>query len=248
MKSILLVLSLMINLFAESTVTITGEEEVFPIATIVTIEGKAKILPANSIKKHRAIIGEGLLDGDKLMTYVDTKVLITLLDDSKVILNENAELLLSDNSTFRQEQGEIYYRISKRAKSRGLKVETPFSIIGIKGTEFIVSFEDQGRIALNEGLIGITSRGGDFELYQEKELSDFEQYQKQQKQDFEAYKSKTDDTIAAYVKSFDLKQKKMLIFGASKNCKADCEQQVVEDDFSQEIVERFNSYQAMIGQ
>jgi len=245
MKSILLVLTLTLSLWAEN---ITTEEEVFPIATIILIEGKAKILPANSIKKHRAIVGEGLLDGDKLIAYANTKVLITLLDDSKVILNENAELLLSSNTNFQQKGGEIYYNITKRGKSRGLKVETPFSIIGIKGTEFIVNFEDQGHIALNEGLVGITSPGADFELYQEKKLSDFEKYQQQQKQGFEEYKRKIEDEIAAYVKKFDLKQKKMLTFGTSKNCKADCEKQVIEDDFSVEIIERFKSYQAMVGQ
>jgi len=247
MKSLLLVLSLLITVLTESVYADQNEDDVFLIATIMLIEGKAKILPANSIKKHRAIIGEGLLDGDKLIAYADTKVLVTLLDNSKVILNENATLLLSNNTNFKQEGGEIYYSITKRTNSNGLKVETPFSIIGIKGTEFIVNFEDQGRIALNEGLVGITSPGGDFELYQEKALSDFEKYQQEQRQGFEEYKRKIDDEIAAYVKRFDLKAHKMLTFGDAKNCKSDCEKQVVEDDFSQDIIMRFKSYQEMVG-
>jgi len=248
MKSILLVLTLLISLSAQENITQEQELEAFPIATIMQIEGKAKILPANSIKKHRATLGEGLLAGDRLIAYDHTKVLIKLLDSSNIILDENAELLLSSENDFTQERGEIYYSITKRAKSVGLKVHTPFSIIGIKGTEFIVNFKDQGRIALNEGLVGITSPGADFELYKEKTLSDFEKYQRQQKQGFEEYKRNIEDEIAAYVKSFDLQANKMLTFGAAKNCKSDCEKQVVEDDFSQEIIERFKGYQEMAGQ
>jgi len=235
------------ELFAIESVVNIDKEEVFPVATIVKIEGKAKILPVYSIKKHTAKIGEGLLKGDKLITYADTKVLIKLLDDSKIVLNENVEMILSSDSSIAQESGEVYYKINKRSKRLGLRVETPFSIIGIKGTEFIVNFEKQGQVALNEGLVGITSPGESFELYQEKELSDFEKYQREQDEGFEAYKRETEDRIAAYVQSFDLQANKMLTFSSSTNCKEDCEKQVVEEAFTKEIMKSFKTYQEMIG-
>ena len=248
MKVFILFIALVVQAFASESLEVEGDVEVFPVATIVTIEGKAKILPLYSIKKHTAKVGEGLLKGDKLITYANTTVLIKLLDESKIVLNEHVEMVLSSDDTLRQESGEVYYSIKKRAKSSGLKVETPFSIIGIKGTEFIVNFENAGQIALNEGLVGISSPGDDFELYQEKTLSDFEKYQQKQEADFEAYKRKTEDKIAAYVQRFDLKEKKMLTFSASANCKEDCERRVDEDAFSEEIIKRFQRYQKMAGQ
>ena len=247
MKVLVFFIAIVVQAFASEPIAKEGVTEVFPVATIVTIEGKAKILPLYSIKKHKAKPGEGLLKGDKLITYADTTVLIKLLDDSKIVLNEHVEMVLSSDNSLRQESGEVYYSIKKRAKSSGLKVETPFSIIGIKGTEFIVNFENAGQIALNEGLVGVTSPGDAFELYQEKALSDFEKYQQKQDADFEAYKRKTEDKIAAYVQSFDLQEKKMLTFSTSENCKEDCERRVDEDAFSEEVTKRFKRYQEMVG-
>jgi len=247
LRKLLFCIALMGQLFTLQAEGDIPKEEVFPVATIVKIEGKAKILPVYSIKKHTAKIGEGLLKGDKLITYADTKVLIKLLDDSKIVLNENVEMILSSDSTIAQKSGEVYYKINRRSKRLGLKVETPFSIIGIKGTEFIVNFENAGQIALNEGLVGVTSPDAAFELYQEQELSDFEKYQREQDEGFEAYKRETEDRIAAYVQSFDLEANKMLTFSSSTNCKEACEKQVVEVEFTKEMMESFRTYQEMIG-
>ena len=238
----------MATLLSADLVDLSSETEVFPVATIIKIEGKAKILPVYSIKKHRAKVGEGLLKGDKLITYANTTVLIKLLDKSKIILNENVEMILSSNTAIRQESGEVYYKITKRSKNLGLKVATPFSIIGIKGTEFLVNFENEGQVALNEGLVGITSPGDDFELYQESVLSDFEKYQQQQDAEFEAYKRKTEDQIAAYVQSFDLQANKMLTFTSPSDCKERCEKRVEEVSFTEEVIKRFEQYQEMAGQ
>ena len=248
MKALLLYIAIVGQLFAVGLADDTQGMATVSVATIVSIDGKAKVLPRGSIKKHTPKVGEALLTGDKLLTYANTKVLIELPDASKVILNENAELLFSSSENLRQESGEVYYRITKRIKSRGLKVETPFSIIGIKGTEFIVNFDNDGQIALNEGLVGITSPGADFELYAEKVLSDFEKFQQEEDAAFEAYKRKTEDEIAAYVKSFDLEANKMLTFTSSANCKEDCEKRVIEEAFTQEIIKRFKQYQEIIGE
>ena len=84
MKTVILLVVFLGQVFASEALEQTSVEEVFPIATIVQIEGKAKILPASSIKKHTATLGEGLLEGDKLIAYADTKVMISLLDNSKI--------------------------------------------------------------------------------------------------------------------------------------------------------------------
>ena len=246
MKKLFVILVLVGTLFLVQSAADTLES--FPIAIITKIDGKAKILPAGSFKKHEAMVGEGLLMGDRLFSYKDTKILVTLLDDSPIILNENAELLFSSNRRLKHEHGEIYYRIVKRSKSRGLQVETPFSIIGIKGTEFIVRFDDEGEIALNEGLIGVNSLGEAFELHQKKSISDFEKYKKQQNAEFAEYQRQQEEDFTSYVKQFDLHSNKVIRFKSAKNCKQNCEKQVLQEDLTPEIAKHFKSYQMMVGQ
>lgn len=217
-----------------------------PLATLMSLEGKVKVLSNKSIKKHTAKVNDVLYKGDKLITYVNSKVLLQLNDASTIILDANAELVFNDNTHLSQNSGEVYYQITSRPKHQGLQVETPFSIIGIKGTEFIVNFKDEGQIALNEGLVGITSPNAAFELYQEKKLSDFEKFQAKQQSDFKAYKQKFEDQIAAYVKSFELRSHKMLTFNKADACKESCEKQVVEAEFTQDINAKFQAYQQFI--
>jgi len=221
------------------------ETEKTQFAIILKIEGKAKVLSAESIKKHKAVIDEALFQGDKLITYADSKVLIELGDKSKLVLNENAELTLVDRETLRQGSGEVYYKIEKRANSQGLKVETPFSIIGIKGTEFIVNSDENGEIALNEGLIGVEALHAAFELHKKKVMADYEAFKNKQMQEFEAYKAQAHEEVVTYVKAFDLQESKMLRFGDASDCEEDCESKVNELDFTDETKRRFKSYQAM---
>lgn len=217
------------------------------LVTIIKIEGKVKILSASSIKKHTAVVGELLFQGDKIITYTDSKVVIRAEDDSKLVLNANSELTFVDRSTLEQGRGEVYYNIQKRGNAKGLKVMTPFSIIGIKGTEFIVDAnETDGEIALNEGLIGIESLHAEFELHKQKVMAEYEAFKDKQMQEFEAYKAQAQDGIVSYVRSFDLQAGKSLHFGDASGCEEDCESRVNEMDFTDKMAKRFESYQAMI--
>ena len=217
------------------------------LAMITSVEGKAKVLPAHGIKKHQAKVGENLFAGDQLISYRNTKVLITFLDDSKIILNENASLLLESNTRLKHERGEIYYRIVKRSKSRGLQVETPFSIIGIKGTEFIIRFDKEGEISLNEGLIEVRSLGAQFELHQKKSNNKFDTFQQKQDLEFSKYQEQQKQGFTTYVKKFDLHVHKVISFKSAQHCQQNCEKQVIEKSITPDIMKQFKSYQFMMG-
>ncbi len=226
---------------------INGESvDKMPYAVIVKIEGRVKVLPADSIKKHNALKDELLFKGDKLITYTDAKVLIELADSSKVVLNEKAELTLVDHENLDQASGEVYYKIKQRSGSQGLSVKTPFSIIGIKGTEFIVDTAQGGEIALNEGLVGVASLHAEFELHKKKMMADYEAFKSKQMQEFEAYKAQANDEVVTYVKTFDLQSNRLLRFGDASDCEAACESKVDEHDFTDETKQRFAYYQEMI--
>ena len=216
------------------------------VAVIVKIEGKAKVLSKKSIKKHKAELGEALFEGDTLITYVDTRVLVELDDCSSVILNESSELSFTDVKNLKQASGEVYYKIKTRKSSQGLKVETPFSIMGIKGTEFIVDARGKGEIALNEGLVGIESLYANFELHKAKVMAEYKRFKDEQNTAFEAYKTELAGETISYVKEFDLEAGKSLHFDDAENCQEACESQVSEKEISEDFKKRFEMYKEMI--
>jgi len=218
------------------------------IATIVKLEGKAKVLSHSSIKKHKAKLGETLFEGDKLITYSEAKVLVELDDTSKIILNAGSELSFSDRKKLKQVTGEVYYKIQTRKASQGLKVETPFSIMGIKGTEFIVDTNGKGQIALNEGLVGIESLHANFELHKKKVMAEYEKFKSEQNAAFEAYKAEANGKIVSYVKAFDLEAGKVLDFSEAQECEEECESKVAESDMSEDMQKRFEMYAEMINE
>ena len=226
----------------------TYELEKTSVAVITKIDGKAKILSKDSIKKHKAKLGEALFEGDTLITYAQAKVLVELDDSSKVILNESSELSFMDKDNLKHVSGEVYYKIKSRKASKGLKVETPFSIMGIKGTEFIVDTKGKGQIALNEGLIGIESLHANFELHKQKVMEEYEKFKSEQNTAFEAYKAELTGKTISYVKEFDLEAGKVLDFSEGSDCKEACESKVDENDMSEELTKRFEMYDQMFNE
>ncbi|MEA1920361.1 MAG: FecR family protein [Campylobacterota bacterium] len=216
------------------------------LATISKVEGKVKLLRMASIKKQKALKGEVLFKGDKLISYTQAKVVLTLTDLSKVIINENTEFIFLNSDNIKQESGEVYYNIKSRHASRGLKVETPFSIIGIKGTEFFIQSSKNSQVALNEGTLGIESLQASFELHKEKIMSEFENFKRSQDEAFEIYKQQAQNRVVTYVKQFDLEASKVLNFKDAGNCLEDCESYVSEDTFTDDIQKRFKAYQQML--
>lgn len=246
-KIILLCLSLLISswampVYADEDTALQNKE----LATVVTIEGAARVLPKESIKKHKAAAGEKLFPGDRIISYRGTKVIIKLTDGSDLIMDEASELIFLEVDRLRQDVGEVYYKIKKRAASKGLKVETALSIIGIKGTEFIVDLRDEGEIALNEGFIGIESLHAEFELHKEKVMQEYERYKQEQMDGFEAYKAETQKEIVSYVKAFDLHAGRVLSFGKAERCEGECSSYVSEKNLSSATKERFERYKAML--
>ena len=215
------------------------------VGFIIHIEGKAKILSKESIKKHKAKLGEALFEGDMLITYNEAKVLLELDDSSKIILNDNSELTFINENNLKQSAGEIYYKIKKRKASQGLKVETPFSIMGIKGTEFIIDARGKGQIALNEGLVGIESLQENFELHKKKLIQEYEKYKSEQNAGFEAYKAEIEGKTVSYLKSFDLEAGKVINFLGAEVCVKVCEAKVDETLMTEDLHKRFEMYKQM---
>ncbi len=112
----------------------------------VTIEREGKTLPA--------AVGTRLQPSDTVRTGADGSVGITMEDDSLLSAGPNSALKLDRyafDPTTRQGQFDaslqkgslavISGRIAKQSPE-AMKVRTPSSILGVRGTEFVVSVDD----------------------------------------------------------------------------------------------------------
>lgn len=183
-------------------------------ATIVKLDGTVKVQHQNSIKKTKASIGMALMQGDTVLTYRNAKAVLVLEDKTKIVVKEYASLELVSHDEYTQSGGKVFFKVTKRRNGKGLKVNTPFAIIGVKGTEFVVTDDNTSKsLALNEGLVGVDSPSGKAFALLDKEKLDAAMGSKSNDADeFEAYKKELMAEFTEYKKSFDLSPGKKLNF------------------------------------
>jgi len=200
-------------------------------------EGSVFYLKKNSFMKKAAKKEMNLFSGDLIITAENSHAVINLCDGSSVIVDENSNFKIINKSNFEQEGGKAYYTIAKK-EQKGIEVKTPFAVIGVKGTEFIVNSnkENQG-IALKKGLLNIESLNDQFELRRKNELSAFESFMEKTKSAFTDYKVKQDKEFVEFVDNFELKPDKMVSF--SNNI-------VNEDELSKDLDKEFEKFRSLL--
>lgn len=186
------------------------------VATIKSVKGVVKRLEEGSIKKVKVMAGDVIQEGDMIITYQTGQALIELLDGSKVVVDEGAKIRFPSISEISQEEGAIYYEIIRRSAQSGLKIRTPFAIIGIKGTIFVVNAGASATVSLKEGVIGIATVQEAFELHRKRVLEEYERFKMQQEKAFEAYKQAQQEEIVEYVREFELEAGKTVFFSDNR--------------------------------
>ena len=218
------------------------------IAKIIKFDGIVKSLKYGTIKKLQVKEGERLNPGDIVMTYRQASVMLELLDGSRIVLDEKAILRFAQADMIQQRGGAIYYDIVKRDAKNSLKVRTPFAIIGVKGTTFIINANDNPNIALKEGIVNIESIKDKFELYRErarkkadnyrsKEQHRVDEYRKEQAEALKAYKSSQERYIKEYRASFELHSGRSVSFN---------KQRAEEAPMSDQDTKQFEHFEALI--
>jgi hypothetical protein len=122
------------------------------IGQVKTASGSAHIERGG---QHLAAqIGAGVQEGDKLVTGADGSVGVTFTDNSLLSLGPDSALTIDryafdsttnagrfDTSLSRGTLAAVSGRIVKQ-RPEAMRVHTPSSILGVRGTEFVVSIED----------------------------------------------------------------------------------------------------------
>ncbi len=221
-----LFLSILMAVFAYANIVL-GHVEQF--------QGNVKVKNEGSIKKSKVSLNLEINEGDLIVVSKNASAKIKLLDGSLLVLDEQSSIHFTSIAQAEQTAGKVFYKISSRDAKNSLKIKTPFAIIGIKGTTFIIDASKNGSVSLKEGLIGVRSIGEAFDLYREKVQEDFDDYASKQESDFQKYKNAQNKyAIAESTKEFDHKEKHRISFFANR---------VNEDSWTQEDRMEFERFE-----
>lgn len=183
------------------------------IGNVTKLDGRVKVKNEGSFKKSKVDVGYEIKSGDLLSTSKNSGAVLKLSDGSNVVLAQSSSIHFSSATQAEQDGGKIYYKITSRDAKNSLKIKTPFAIIGIKGTTFIVNSDKANQsVALKEGLIGVASLKEEFALYRKEVLAKYNAYVSEQMSEFEKFKNAGKEPKPEMTKQFDLKEGNVISF------------------------------------
>jgi hypothetical protein len=187
------------------------------IGVVENFSGNVKVKNEGSIKKLNVAKGLELREGDLITTAKKSNAVLKLSDGSQVILDASSSILFGAKNAAEQKGGKVFYKITSRDAKNSLKITTPFAIIGIKGTTFVVN-SDKGNegVSLKEGLIGVQSIKEQFALYRKEVLAQYNAYVSEQMNEFEKYKNGGKKPEPEMTKQFDLKAGNVISFSGNE--------------------------------
>ncbi len=193
-----------------------------PVARIVAFDGQVSIKPSGKVlKSSPGVLPRALCAGDEVHTF-----------EGRALINDGRYTATLDHfsvAAFAAGQaavtkGQALFEVKKRKAEAGVEVKTRLSVIGVKGTRFLVGDSDDGvSVVLDQGSVEITSTQGPVGLYREKAVSkppeeDFESYARKHAEGvageqaaFEQYKTQVEREFVAYVENLTLAAGKELV-------------------------------------
>lgn len=135
-------------------------------ATITSVSGSATVKAAETSLWYSARTGAAVKSGQKVKTMPRSRVRIDLPDGSRVEVNANSQVdlssLKSKNPTFALSMGKLKAWVSKNAKRASFQVRTPIAVCSVRGTEFTVEVDKDGKteIEVDKGLVGVRTVDG----------------------------------------------------------------------------------------
>ena len=129
-------------------------------ATVDSTEGLVYVLAEPQILPLAA--GEQLQKGQRIRTAKDSNAVLRLPDGSTVEMRERSEFSVTENMrgmTVRLERGDVIVEAAKQHNGR-LFVQTPDSLVSVKGTIFAVESGTKGsRVSVVEGEVKVDHAG-----------------------------------------------------------------------------------------
>ncbi|MGC2238402.1 MAG: FecR domain-containing protein [Pyrinomonadaceae bacterium] len=131
-------------------------------ATVENADGAVYVI--SDAQSRQLVPGEQLQKGERVRTAKDSTAVLRLADGSTVEMRERSEFSVSENMrgvTIRLERGDVIVEAAKQHNGR-LYVQTPDSLVSVKGTIFAVESGTKGsRVSVVEGEVKVNYAGKD---------------------------------------------------------------------------------------
>ena len=131
-------------------------------ATVENANGAVYVV--SDAESRQLAAGEQVQKGERVRTAKDSNAVLRLADGSTVEMNERSEFSVSENRrgvTIRLERGDVIVEAAKQHNGR-LYVQTPDSLVSVKGTIFAVESGTKGsRVSVVEGEVEVNHAGKD---------------------------------------------------------------------------------------
>jgi len=131
-------------------------------ATLDSANGQIYVVSDSQMRELGA--GEQLQKGERIRTAKDSSAVLRLADGSMVEMRERSEFSISENMrgvTVKLDRGDVIVEAAKQHNGR-LYVQTPDSLVSVKGTIFAVESGTKGsRVSVVEGEVAVNHGGKD---------------------------------------------------------------------------------------
>jgi hypothetical protein len=131
-------------------------------ATVDTVNGQAFVVSDTGTRQIAA--GEQLQKGEYVRTAKDSNAVLRLADGSTVEMRERSEFSVTENMrgvTVHLDRGDVIVEAAKQESGR-LYVQTPDSLVSVKGTIFGVESGTKGsRVSVVQGEVNVSHGGKD---------------------------------------------------------------------------------------
>lgn len=131
-------------------------------ATVENANGAVYVV--SDAGSRQLAVGEQLQKGERVRTAKDSNALLRLADGSTIEMRERSEFSVSENRrgvTVQLTRGDVIVEAAKQHNGR-LYVQTPDSLVSVKGTIFAVESGTKGsRVSVVEGEVAVNHQGKD---------------------------------------------------------------------------------------
>ncbi len=131
-------------------------------ATVEDVNGAVYVV--SDADSRQLAAGEQLQKGERVRTAKDSNAVLRLADSSTVEMHERSEFSVSENRsgvTIQLARGDVIVEAAKQHNGR-LYVQTPDSLVSVKGTIFAVESGTKGsRVSVVEGEVQVNHAGKD---------------------------------------------------------------------------------------
>ena len=191
-----------------------------PRGKVLKLTGDVEVIDSKGEIRVIKNVDEPLNEMDTIVTKKDASIVVHFNDGALSVLDEKSRLRVEKTSWFSYLGGKVYFTFKKVFGEDRRMVKTRAATIGVRGTTFIISENNEQNgesVALKEGLLQIESNGPAFEIHKKRIPDEFEQFKlEQQKQrqelqdEFERYKQQTMQEFVEYRREFTLRPNRVI--------------------------------------